>query len=259
MVQFIGSHAALADTTIRPIPNPLPGTWENISRIKRGLPATVDSIWFDRNTISLIHIQTNKDASTGSPAAIRAAQKEFDGSTSFFGEPKHPVAAQFFANEIYLQPSKYDDMLAPYIDEAMKSGRTVETPYIWDLPEAKGNPHLFYHGQLTPRIVAVVSNGQVNIAETYVPLKKTRNDFLKAGNSEAIVLEVQTKRDAIDAAVVRAGFPEALKAARFRYCVVMFARNGFSHSDRVHIWLATPMKSGIDCNTILAGLGFTKL
>ena len=180
-----------------------------------------------------------------------------DAAESFFGEPKHPVAAQFFANEIYVQPSKYDDMLAPYINEAMKSGRTVETPYIWDLPEAQGNPHLFYFGQLTPRIVAVVSDGNLNIAEEYEPLKKTRNDFLKAGNSEAIVVEVQTKRDAIDAGVVRAGFPDALKAVRLRYCVVMFAKNGFSNTDRIHVWLATPAKSGIDCNTILAGFGFT--
>ncbi|MFY0690749.1 MAG: hypothetical protein JXR14_02365 [Paracoccaceae bacterium] len=249
---------AVGDTKIRPMANPIVGEWENISRIKRKLPAAIDTIWFEKSSFSLIHVQISKGETPIARNQLRAWRNLMNESKSFWGEPDHPNAAQFFANQIYRQPEAYDQMLAPYIGEAMETGKSVETPFVWQLPAAKGNPHLFYHGQLTPRVAAVVARGKLQVGEEYVPLRKTRNDYYKAEKAEIMVVEVQTKRDAIDAAIDHADLPNWLKSKKFRYCVVMLARNGFARGDRTHVWLASPVNSGIDCDDILAGFGLRK-
>jgi tetratricopeptide (TPR) repeat protein len=244
-----------AETTIPPMPNPLPGTWEDRSELREILPLFYDSIWYDAETASLLHFRSGEQEPIDREI-IDALLHHMRQSTSFWGEPSHPNAAQFFANTIYLQPQRYDQVLHPIVERALTTGKLVETPGIWALEGMAGNPHIFYHAQLTPRIDLAIVDGQLQIGESYVPLDVTRTDFATMGDADVMVLEVQTQKDAIDEAVDALEMPAWLKTSRFRYCAVQLAPEGFAAPPRTLVSLASPLASGIDCNDVVAALGF---
>jgi hypothetical protein len=245
----------VAETLIPPMMAPIPGTWEDRSEIIEMLPLAFHSIWYEPRTVSLIHVQISAGEAPLDRDVIERWGAHMRSSTSFWGEPAHPNAAQFFANEVYLQPTTYDEMIVPFLTQALETKAGVDTPAIWALQDVTGNPHIFFHAQLTPRLAIDYVDGQVNIAESYVPLSVTRVDLIEANGAESIVVEVQTKGAAIDDAVDALGMPVWLKDARLRYCAVLHAAKGFGAPARSHVWFASPVDSGIDCDDILAGFG----
>ncbi|MBI3063864.1 MAG: hypothetical protein HYY82_02890, partial [Deltaproteobacteria bacterium] len=76
----------------------------------------------------------------------------------------------------------------------------------------------------------------------------------EAGKGEALVLEMETEKPAIDHAVKRFKMPESIKDQRIRYSLVIYAPAGFVAGPPISILVATPVSSSLDCDAILQAL-----
>lgn len=179
---------------------------------------------------------------------------EMQQDESFWGEKSHPRFARFLAEEVFKPPDAYFKANVPFIGKAIKGGKQVDTLYIWDMKGIKGNVHLFYIAQLTPRVVAVMKGKAVHIGPEFVPLRMTRAERRTIGKGEALVFELETEKPAIERAVKRFKMPLSIKGQRIRYGLVFYADQGFAAEPPIRIVFATPVGTGLDCLVVLDAL-----
>ncbi len=149
-----------------------------------------------------------------------------------------------------------------YIEKAaLDLGKGSKPPHMWELKEGDGNPVWFYTSQLFDEYrTRSLGGSSSETIEQFYPSRVLRAENRTISGGDVLIIEAETERAAVDAALKRFKMPPAAKDQKLRYGWIQFAPGGIAAAQGVlSISFAVPANSSLNAENVLNQIASAKL